>query len=149
MKWRWQKPPEGNVHAGYQKRNQQCLHGRLRRFDHRIYGGEDNRKLLRPDVRARGHLCALSTERYRHRDRLRKLEQHPTLNLTMTGLDNTALTLTGPVTGNSFALQGTVQGQIVTYYGYYEIVNNVPSTYLADATNPASLDYVGTLTLPH
>ena len=72
-----------------------------------------------------------------------------TLNLILTGVDNTALTLTGPVTGNTFALQGTVQGQIVTYYGYYETVNNVPSIYLADATNPASPNYVGTLTIPH
>jgi hypothetical protein len=72
-----------------------------------------------------------------------------TLNLTLTGVDNAALTLTGPVTGNSFVLQGTVQGQIVTYYGYYETVNNVPSIYLADATNPASPNYVGTLTIPH
>jgi len=72
-----------------------------------------------------------------------------TLNLMLTGVDNTALTLTGPVTGNSFTLQGTVQGQIVTYYGYYETVNNVPSIYLADATNPSSPNYVGTLTIPH
>jgi hypothetical protein len=72
-----------------------------------------------------------------------------TLNLTLTGVDNTALTLTGPVTGNSFTLQGTVKGQIVTYYGYYETVNNVLSIYLADATNPASPNYVGTLTIPH
>jgi len=72
-----------------------------------------------------------------------------TLNLTLTGTDNTTLTLTGPVTGNSFTLTGTVQGQMVTYYGYYETVNNVPSIYLADATNPASPNYVGTLAIPH
>jgi hypothetical protein len=73
-----------------------------------------------------------------------------TLNLTLTGADNTTLTLSGPVTGNSFVVNGTVQGQVVTYYGYYEAVNNVPAIYLADATtNPATPNYVGTLAIPH
>jgi len=70
-----------------------------------------------------------------------------TLNLTLTGTDNTTLTLSGPVSGKAFVLQGTVQGEIVSYNGYYETVNNVPSIYLADTTNPATPTYVGTLAL--
>jgi len=68
-----------------------------------------------------------------------------TLNLTLTGTDNTNFTLTGPVTGNSFSLQGTFQGQTLTYYGYFEIVSNTQSLYLVNATNSASPNYVGTL----
>ena len=72
-----------------------------------------------------------------------------TLNLSLTGTDNASLTLAGPVTGNSFVVQGTVQGQIVTYYGYYEVINDVPSIYLVNATNSAAPNYVGTLAIPH
>jgi hypothetical protein len=72
-----------------------------------------------------------------------------TVNLTLTGGDNETLTLTGPVTGNSFSLTGQVGGQVVEYFGYYETVNNVPSIYFVNATNPASPNYVGTLALPH
>lgn len=72
-----------------------------------------------------------------------------TLNLTLTGTDTAALTLTGPVTGNSFQLQGTVQGQAVTYDGYYEAINGVSSIYLVNATNSAAPNYVGTLAIPH
>ena len=71
-----------------------------------------------------------------------------TLNLTLTGADHTSLTLTGPVTGNAFQLQGIVQGQVVNYYGYSEVVNNVRSLYLVNATNPAAPNYVGTLSIP-
>jgi len=70
-----------------------------------------------------------------------------TLNLTLSGTDNTTLTLSGPVLGRAFVLQGTVQGDLVMYNGYYETVNNVPSIYLAEATNPATPHYVGTLAL--
>jgi len=70
-----------------------------------------------------------------------------TLNLTLSGTDNTTLTLSGPVSGKAFVLQGTVQGEIVLYNGYYQTVNNVPSIYLADATNPDTPHYVGTLAL--
>ena len=70
-----------------------------------------------------------------------------TLNLTLTGTDNTSLTLTGPVTGNAFLVQGTVQGQTVVYYGYYEVLKGTPSLYLVNATNTASPDYVGTLAI--
>jgi len=72
-----------------------------------------------------------------------------TLTLTLTGTDNTTVTLTGPVTGNAFNLYGTVQGQIVTYQGYYEVINSVPSIYLVNATNAAAPNYVGTLAVPH
>jgi hypothetical protein len=72
-----------------------------------------------------------------------------TLNLTLAGGDNETLTLAGPVTANSFAVTGTVSGQMVQYFGYYETINSVPSIYLVNATNPASPNYVGTLTLPH
>ncbi|HYM75056.1 MAG TPA: hypothetical protein VE377_03685 [Candidatus Dormibacteraeota bacterium] len=68
-----------------------------------------------------------------------------TLNLTLTGTDNASLTLTGPVTGNAFLLQGTVQGQTVVYSGYYEVIKNVPSLYLVNATDSASPNYVATL----
>jgi len=71
-----------------------------------------------------------------------------TLNLNLTGADNTSLTLTGPVTGNAFIAKGTVQGQPVTYYGYYESIKGVPSLYLVNATNTASPNYVGTLAVP-
>ena len=72
-----------------------------------------------------------------------------TLNLTLSGVDNTSLTLAGPVTGNAFQVQGTVQGQVVTYYGYYEVINGVPSIYLVNASNSAAPNYVGTLAIPH
>ncbi len=71
-----------------------------------------------------------------------------TLNLSLTGADVTTLTLTGPVTANSFSVTGTVSGQMVQYFGYYEMVNNVTSIYLVNATNAASPNYVGTLALP-
>jgi hypothetical protein len=67
------------------------------------------------------------------------------LNLTLTGTDNTSLTLSGPVTGNAFLLQGTVQGQAVVYNGYYEVISNVPSLYLVNATDSASPNHVATL----
>jgi hypothetical protein len=67
------------------------------------------------------------------------------LNLALAGTDNTTLTLTGPVTGNAFLLQGTVQGQPVVYSGYYELINNIPSLYLVNATDSASPNYVATL----
>ena len=72
-----------------------------------------------------------------------------TLNLTLTGTDNTSVSLSGPVTGNAFNLYGTVQGQIVTYEGYYEVINGVSSLYLVNATNAAAPNYVGTLAVRH
>jgi len=71
-----------------------------------------------------------------------------TINVVLTGTDNTSLTMTGPVTGNSFTVQGTFQGQTVEYYGYYEVVKNIPSIYFVNATNPAQPAYAGTLGVP-
>jgi hypothetical protein len=48
-------------------------------------------------------------------------------------------TLTGPVTGDAFTVQGTYQGQSLVYYGYYEQItksgSNVPSLYLVNSTD--------------
>lgn len=71
-----------------------------------------------------------------------------TLTLAFTGGPDSGanLTLTGPVTGNAFSVSGTFQGQLVTYYGYYELVKNVASVYLVNATsNTAEPSYAGTL----
>ena len=70
------------------------------------------------------------------------------LSLVLTGTDNTSFTLSGPVTGNAFTLQGIYQGQTLTYYGYSELVKNTQSIYLVNATNAAQPDYVGTLSVP-
>jgi hypothetical protein len=71
-----------------------------------------------------------------------------TVNLVVTGTDNTSFTMTGPVTGNAFSVQGTFQGQTVEYYGYNEVVKNVQSIYFVNATNPAQPAYAGTLGVP-
>lgn len=68
-----------------------------------------------------------------------------TLNLTLTGTDNTTFTLTGPVTANAFSVQGTFQGQLVIYDGYFESYSNTPSIYLMNASTPTQPFYVGTL----
>jgi hypothetical protein len=72
-----------------------------------------------------------------------------TANLSLTGVDNTSFTMTGPVTGNAFSIQGTFRGQIVTYYGYYELTYDclnqlvdLPTLYLvnaADQSQPGDL----------
>jgi hypothetical protein len=77
-----------------------------------------------------------------------------TVNLVLSGTDNTSFTLTGPVTGNAFFVQGTFQGSAVAYYGYYEqtieVINdinvNVPTLYFANAASPA--EQAGLLTVP-
>lgn len=56
-----------------------------------------------------------------------------TVNVTLTST-NTPFTLTGPVTGNAFSVQGTFQGQTVSYNGYYEVINDVPSLYLVNVS---------------
>lgn len=71
-----------------------------------------------------------------------------TLNLALTGTDNANLTLNGTVTGNAFSAQGTYNGQLLTFDGYYEIYANVPSLYLVNATNPVQPFYVGRLAVP-
>jgi hypothetical protein len=69
-----------------------------------------------------------------------------TMNLVLSGADNASLTLTGPVTGNSFSVQGTFQGTIISYYGYYELTHTTPGLYLVNAANPAQ--EAGLLTIP-
>lgn len=74
-----------------------------------------------------------------------------TLSLVLTGTDNTTFTMTGPVMGNAFSVQGTFQGQLLTYDGYFEQVSKKGSTvaglYLVNATNVAQPAYAGTLTV--
>jgi hypothetical protein len=79
------------------------------------------------------------------------------VNLLISGADNTSLTLAGGVAGNAFAVEGTFQSTLATYYGYYYqtiiqtgvnagLTQN--SVYLVDATDPANLVPAGTLTIP-
>jgi hypothetical protein len=63
-----------------------------------------------------------------------------TVDLTLTGDDNTAVTLTGLVVGNAFSLQGTLAGQAVSYYGYYAFSQK--AVYLVDASSGTG---IGTL----
>jgi len=67
-------------------------------------------------------------------------ESSGTLALTLTitaGPDAGAnLTLHGPVSGNSYTVTGTFAGQLVTYYGYYEIVGSSPTLYMLNAVDP-------------
>jgi len=75
-----------------------------------------------------------------------------TCSLVLTGIDQANFTLTGPAAGNAVFLQGTFQGNSLTYYGYFEAIgstqNAVPSLYLVNATNSATPNYVGTLAVP-
>jgi len=63
-----------------------------------------------------------------------------TLNLTISGTDDTAFSMTGSVTGNAFTAQGTYQGQTIIFDGYYQ--QSGPGLYLVNA---ASGSHVGTL----
>ena len=71
-----------------------------------------------------------------------------------TSPDNTSFTLTGPVTGNAFVVQGIFQGQPVAYAGYLTQVLDpltqlmVPAVYFVNATNAEQPAYAGTLTPP-
>jgi len=60
-----------------------------------------------------------------------------TMNLLLTGPDNASLTLTGPVTGNAFFVQGTFDGAEVSYYGYFESTASVPTLYLSTVASPS------------
>lgn len=80
-----------------------------------------------------------------------------TVNLLLTGADNTSLTLTGPITGNAFSVQGTFQGQAVLYDGYYELTYDshtnaydIPSVYVVNTSCNASNPQVcgNLLTIP-
>jgi len=65
-----------------------------------------------------------------------------TLNLQLSGLDNTNFTLSGTITGNAFSVLGTFGGGGVNYYGYFEqvynptVLANVQSLYLVNAADP-------------
>jgi hypothetical protein len=56
-----------------------------------------------------------------------------TETLTLTGVDNETDSLTGFVVGNLFSVQGTVEGQSVTYYGYHNPGES--DVYMVDATS--------------
>jgi hypothetical protein len=67
------------------------------------------------------------------------------INMVVTGVDNTSFSLSGPVTGNAFLVQGTFnvggQAQTITYNGYFELTYDcltqlidLPSVYLVDPT---------------
>jgi hypothetical protein len=60
-----------------------------------------------------------------------------TVDLTLTGDDNTTVTLNGLVVGNVFSVQGTLDGDAVKYYGYYSFSEK--AVYLLDASNDAVL----------
>jgi hypothetical protein len=64
------------------------------------------------------------------------------VDLTLTGADNTTVTLTGLVVGNAFSVQGTLNGQAVSYYGYYAFSQK--AIYLVDASSDTP---IGTLFL--
>jgi len=69
-----------------------------------------------------------------------------TLGLVATGADNINFTMTGPVTGNAFLVQGIFQGQSVSYQGYFELTPTlVPSVYFLNTTNADHPVYAGTL----
>lgn len=77
-----------------------------------------------------------------------------TLSLVATGPDHTSFTMTGPVTGNAFLVQGTFLGQSVAYEGYFTQVLDpltqtmVPAFYFVNTTNATQPAYAGTLTPP-
>ncbi len=81
-----------------------------------------------------------------------------TMNMVVTGVDNTSFSLTGPVTGNKFTVQGTFnvggQAQTVVYDGYYlptyDCITqaiDLPSLYLVDTTQISSGNLYGQVAL--
>lgn len=60
-----------------------------------------------------------------------------TLDLNLTGTDITTFTLAGPVTGYAFSVQGSYQGLVQNYYGYFELAGSsgTPSLYLVNAAD--------------
>jgi hypothetical protein len=59
-----------------------------------------------------------------------------TLSLVLSGKDNTSFSPVGPLIGNAFSVEGTFQGNPVTYYGYFEVHANAQSVYLVDSADP-------------
>ncbi|HLW84587.1 MAG TPA: hypothetical protein VKR60_05180 [Candidatus Sulfotelmatobacter sp.] len=74
-----------------------------------------------------------------------------TVGIVGTGSEPTSFSLTGPVTGHAFALQGqfNVGGTVqpITYNGYYQLTKGIPSIYFVNSTDTANPAYAGTLTL--
>ena len=56
-----------------------------------------------------------------------------TETLTLAGVDNETDILTGFVVGSVFSVQGTVEGQSISYYGYYD--SNENAVFMVDATS--------------
>jgi hypothetical protein len=56
-----------------------------------------------------------------------------TETLTLTGVDNETDILTGFVVGSVFSVQGTVEGQSISHYGYYDATEN--AVFMVDATS--------------
>jgi hypothetical protein len=81
-----------------------------------------------------------------------------TVGMVLTGADNTTFTLTGPVAGNAFSVQGTFGGVAVSYSGYFQNtfdksdgLYDIPTVYLANVnlnTSPPTPTYAGTLIVP-
>jgi hypothetical protein len=76
------------------------------------------------------------------------------LGLVGTGTNTLAFSMTGPVIGNAFFLQGTFQAQSVAYEGYFQQILDpttlltTPAIYLVNNTDPAQPKYAGTLMTP-
>jgi len=73
------------------------------------------------------------------------------LSVNLVLADNTTLSLSGPVAGNFFSVQGTFQGQAVAYYGYYQATLSnsgilTQTLYVVNAATPNQL--AGVLTVP-
>jgi hypothetical protein len=75
-----------------------------------------------------------------------------TMNLLLTGADNTSLALSGPVAGNSFTVQGTFSGLAISYEGYVQYVfdsidglYDTPTVYLVNTACDTSLYSCGNL----
>jgi hypothetical protein len=81
-----------------------------------------------------------------------------TANVLLTGADNAAVTLTGPVAGNFLSVQGTFEGVSISYDGYFQNtfdkadgLYDIPTLYLANVdltTSPPTATYAGTLVVP-
>lgn len=76
------------------------------------------------------------------------------LNLLVSGSDNVTFSLSGPVVGNTFLIQGTFESQSVSYEGYsLQVLDpttqiTVPTLYIVNTTNPAQPVFAGALTIP-
>jgi len=82
-----------------------------------------------------------------------------TMNVIASAPDNSAFSLSGPITGAYFSVTGTfnIGGQVqsVTYNGYYELAfdsrtsaYDIQTLYIVNATDSAAPTYAGTLSVP-